>query len=72
MKSFKIVDERGLEYSRQLMTRQEIIDILNQQHEQFKIMYCCPDCRNILTIDDNKMFCENHMCLNEQIYEVQA
>jgi hypothetical protein len=69
MKSFKIENS---EYLRQLMTKQEIIDIWlsccgNKLNEP-----CCPTCRDTLTVEDNIMFCENHMCLNEEIYEVQA
>jgi hypothetical protein len=55
-----------------LLTRKDIIDSWMIQKEKFRNMYCCPNCRNILTIDnvEKNMFCENESCTNMDIYKL--
>jgi hypothetical protein len=48
-----------------LLTRQQIIDIWNNQPKKFKEKYCCPNCRNVLHITtDNMLYCNNSFCSN--------
>lgn len=47
-----------------LLTRQEVMDMWNKSLKEYKDSYCCPSCRDILTIDEEGRFhCENDLCL---------
>jgi hypothetical protein len=55
-----------------LLRRKEITERWITQCEQnieFANAYCCPKCRDILTIKDDGIFvCENESCLINTIY----
>ncbi len=48
-----------------LLTRQNIIDMWSTQPEELKNHYCCPNCRDLLYLNDEEndfYFCYNHQC----------
>ena len=56
-----------------LLTRKEIIEIWNDQSEDFLNSYCCPNCRDILynhpyqlmlEVSEEHYFCHNRDCAN--------
>ena len=45
-----------------LLTRQQVIDIWNEQSEELRNKVVCPNCRDILTKDTEYYVCTNSQC----------
>ena len=50
-----------------LLTRQQVIDIWNEQPEEMRNRFVCPHCRDILTKDTEHYVCINIYCSFAQI-----
>ena len=46
-----------------LLTRRQIIDEWNKQSKLQLDSYCCPICRDLLSIDTDRYYCKNEDCL---------
>jgi hypothetical protein len=57
-------------YTVKLLTRKEIITIWLEQKDEFLNLYCCPNCRDILTkLEDDSLICTNAQCTNNISYK---
>lgn len=45
-----------------LLKRKEIIEIWQTQKEEFLNSYCCPNCRDIMSEDEENYFCDSETC----------
>ena len=54
------------------LTRREIIALWNTQEDEILDKYSCPDCRDILARDSDKLLCVNYQCSNDNIYNLQG
>ena len=52
-------------------TRREIINLLDE-NTKYHNFYCCPDCRDILTLHSYTLMCDNDKCLNNDQFNLEG
>lgn len=51
------------------LKRKEIIKIWKKQQREFLNVFCCPDCRDVLSFISGKFICINQYCLNRDAFD---